>query len=462
MIGGRLTGWALLMAALATILGGCVYDPDDRYPGATDLYVGDCDDWSAYRRGERCAAVAQARQGRYVTQSAPRAQTPRPTLAGPVITAVKFDYDRPATRVDIQFTGQPKVAVFTLAGTCCRVVVDFSRASFDLPGETIGGGQRRAAGKGVVERYRYAQHSAQRSRLVFDLEKPAVVAVNRNQKSAGGAVELTLRPTTMEQFRIQSRTAIVPFSAVGGAAAPPTRVASARPKADARVIVIDAGHGGRDPGAIATTGVKEKDVNLAVAKRLAARLERSRDYRVVLTRTGDTFLDLEERLELARTARADLFLSLHADSLPGQPNVGGASVYTLSERGTQRARREVLNGDQNWIRDVDLTGRPPDVSDILLVLAQRDTNNRSAVFAETLIPRLDEAGRLLRNSHRSAGFYVLLAPDVPAVLVEMGFLSNEADARRLATAQHQERMAQALAAAIADYFALEGRSLAAR
>ncbi len=461
MILRRLIGRGLLAAALAALGGGCVYDPQDRHPGATALYVGDCEDWAAYRRGERCAAASRVRDGSYVTQSAP----PAPRPAGPVLTAVKFDYDRPETAVDIQFTGRPKVEVFTIAEACCRLVVDFSRASFDLPGQTISGGQRQAGGKGVVARYRYAQYNAQRSRLVFDLEKPAVVTVKRDQKSQGGSVTLTLRPTTVEQFRIQSRTAIVPFSAVGPSQPPPTRVARAgtvRPSADARVIVIDAGHGGRDPGAIAATGVKEKDVNLAVAKRLAARLGRSRDYDVVLTRTGDTFLDLNERLELARDARADLFLSLHADSLPGQPNVGGASVYTLSERGSQRARREVLTGDQNWIRDVDLTGRPADVSDILLVLAQRDTNNRSAVFAETLIPRLDEAGRLLRNSHRSAGFYVLLAPDVPAVLVEMGFLSNEADARRLATAHHQERMAQALEAAITDYFALEKRSLAAR
>ena len=225
-----------------------------------------------------------------------------------------------------------------------------------------------------------------------------------------------------------------------------------------KVIVIDAGHGGHDPGA-AGQDAHEKDLTLAAAKALKARLEREGRYHVVLTRDSDVYVALEDRVRVARRANADLFISLHADS-GTTPDLKGATVYTLSEQGASRAAKQVFE-KANWIAPT-LPGGDEQVNRILLDLTQRETRNRSSEFAETLLERIADKAPLLRRSHRDAGFMVLLAPDVPAVLLEMGFITNTADEHRLLDAGDRRRLMDGVAQAIDTYFAGETMKVASR
>jgi N-acetylmuramoyl-L-alanine amidase len=215
-----------------------------------------------------------------------------------------------------------------------------------------------------------------------------------------------------------------------------------------KVVVIDAGHGGKDPGAHGEKAI-EKDINLAAAQALKARLERSGRYKVVMTRSSDVYVPLDVRVKVARRADADLFISLHADS-GADKNLRGASVYTLADNATGRSAKFVSKDD--WFQQASLTGGDRGVSDILLDLTQRATRNRSGAFAELLLGRIDDHVPLLRRSHREAGLAVLLAPDVPAVLLEMGFVNNTADAAMLRDPAKRGRMMNGVAAAIDDYF----------
>lgn len=223
-----------------------------------------------------------------------------------------------------------------------------------------------------------------------------------------------------------------------------------------KVVVIDAGHGGQDPGAHGRLGL-EKDVNLAAAMALKARLEREDRYKVVLTRDADVYIPLADRVRVAQRADADLFISLHSDSGPS-PQVRGASVYTLSDKASMRAARFVSNDD--WFMKASLTG-DRGVSDILFDLTQRATKNRSAAFAETLVSHIEGRTPLLRRTHRDAGFMVLLAPDVPAVLLEMGFVSNPEDEAMLRDPVRRDQLMDAVADSIDEYFA-DNTRLAAR
>jgi N-acetylmuramoyl-L-alanine amidase len=225
-----------------------------------------------------------------------------------------------------------------------------------------------------------------------------------------------------------------------------------------KVIVIDAGHGGHDPGA-AGADAHEKDLTLAAARALRDRLEREGRYKVVLTRADDTYVALEDRVRIARRANADLFISLHADS-GTEPGLKGATVYTLSEQGTTRAARQVFE-KADWM-SMHLPGADEQVNRILLDLTQRETRNRSSEFAETLLDRIADKAPLLRRSHRDAGFMVLLAPDVPAVLLEMGFITNPSDERRLADAGDRRRLMDGVAQAIDSYFATDTLKVASR
>jgi N-acetylmuramoyl-L-alanine amidase len=253
---------------------------------------------------------------------------------------------------------------------------------------------------------------------------------------------------------------VIDVSADPGAALParsrPALTALRAPLPLKKVVVIDAGHGGHDPGARGLSTF-EKDINLAAALALKARLERTGRYKVVLTRDADVYVPLEDRVRVAQRADADLFISLHSDSGP-DATLKGASVYTLSDKAFARATRFVKADD--WYMRASLAS-DPGVSDILFDLTQRATKNRSATFAETLVGKLDGHAPLLRRSHRSAGFMVLLAPDVPAVLLEMGFISNPQDEARLTDETQRTEMVDAVAASIDDYFA-ETTKLASR
>ncbi len=223
------------------------------------------------------------------------------------------------------------------------------------------------------------------------------------------------------------------------------------------VVVIDAGHGGKDPGAMALAGGKEKEITLKAALALRDVLEKSGKYDVRLTRESDVYVEHEDRVTMARKWGAELFISLHADAA-GAASVSGASVYTISARGETRIDREATKND--WKISIE-DGTPERLNGLLEDLVKRETKTRSAEFAELLLPQLQSAGPVLRNTHRNAGFYVLLAPDVPAVLLELGFLTNEADAKRLQSDKGRKAAVEAIAAAIDTYFEAQDLRLAA-
>jgi N-acetylmuramoyl-L-alanine amidase len=217
-----------------------------------------------------------------------------------------------------------------------------------------------------------------------------------------------------------------------------------KPPPKPRLIALDPGHGGHDPGALGLSGTQEKGVVIAVARELARDLQAGGRYRVMLTRTSDTYVPLRERVARAQDAKADLFLSIHADSHP-DPDVRGASVYTLSEEGSDR-EAEALAMRENRSDPSALPSTT--VARALVAMTQRGTVNDSCRFADTIVGTFGRSGiLLLPRSHRQAGFAVLTSPNIPAALVELGYLSNRRDEKLLTVRQHQVALARALRAA---------------
>jgi N-acetylmuramoyl-L-alanine amidase len=243
------------------------------------------------------------------------------------------------------------------------------------------------------------------------------------------------------------------LAAAAFCAVPGAGLAAARRPKRHRVVVLDPGHGGVDPGAIGGNGTYEKEVTLPIARALARELTASDRYQVHLTRTDDEFVALSDRVALARSHRAELFLSIHADALP-DTSMHGATVFTLSEKASDRQAAAVAASENkaDLIAGIDLSRNAPEVSDILFDLARRQTNNLSIRLARELVNELARCVQLLNNSHRSAGFAVLKAPDVPSALVEVGCISNRQEERQLKLAAHQRSLAVGLARSINDYF----------
>jgi N-acetylmuramoyl-L-alanine amidase len=228
---------------------------------------------------------------------------------------------------------------------------------------------------------------------------------------------------------------------------------AAKPIARRPIVVLDPGHGGLDPGAIGLSGVYEKDIALDAARLVARQLETSRRYRVVFTRTSDEFVPLQDRVARARAAEGDLFLSIHADALP-DPEMRGASVFTLSEKASDKeaAALAARENKVDLIAGIDLSRHAPEVSSILIDLARRQTNNQSIQLARRLVIDLGQDVLMLNNSHRSAGFAVLKAPDIPSALVEMGCLSNRQEEHALRMPSYRQKVAIGIARSISDYF----------
>jgi len=301
-------------------------------------------------------------------------------------------------------------------------------------------------------------------RYVIDLKatKPLPEMVVADAAPAPAEAKTKTRTKAVQPVLL---AALTPAKAEAGPSEPVVAKLTARrdpvamisaPKAgtDKPVIVIDAGHGGKDPGAHGEN-TREKDVTLAAAKALKARLEARGRYKVVLTRDRDVFVPLEQRVRIARNAQADLFISLHADA-GSDASLRGTSVYTLSENGSDRIAKKVMARDTRF-GEVKLPGSDRAVNQILLDLTQRATRNQSASFAQLLLNHVDEDFVLLRGSHRDAGFVVLLAPDVPAVLLEMGFMTNGHDEKVLTDPAARRRMMSAVSASIDDYFSQEAK-----
>ena len=369
------------------------------------------------------------------------------SMADPIVTGVRLGAQLDATRVVLDLTEPVEYSIFTLDEPY-RLVIDLPPVSWSMaPGSET-------AALGLVEGFRFGRFDSQTSRIVLDMAGPVEVAsafVLPPQGPSAYRLVLDLRGVGRAQFL----AALGPAPAAPESAQPVTL--AVRPEGKP-VVAIDPGHGGIDPGTIGVSGTREKAITLAMARELAQILEATGRFQVVLTRDGDTFVPLRERVARARAAGAELFVSLHADSV-GAAGVRGASVYTLSENAfddeaaalaARENRADILGG-------MDLGQQTGDVAAILISLAQRESMNLSASFANRLIPELASESRVLRNSHRFAGFAVLKAPDVPSVLVELGYLSNRSDERLLSQASSRRPLIDAIARAIGGYFsALDG------
>ncbi len=293
-----------------------------------------------------------------------------------------------------------------------------------------------------------------------------------SQASASQAVpaapprEATPRPRPAPATSIAAPTVTAPVIAAPAIAAPaaprvaaiapapPTARPAPRRAIAKRIVVIDAGHGGVDPGTIGIGGTYEKNVTLAMALEVRRQLEGTGRYKVVMTRDQDIFIPLRERIAIARAAGAELFISLHADSMHNK-DTRGASIYTLSENASddEAAALAARENRSDIIAGVDLAHENKEVMSILIDLAQRETMNRSSTFAGLLVDDLGREMQLIPiKPHRFAGFAVLRAPDVPSVLIEMGYLSNRADEQLLTYPRHRAKVAAAIVRAVDGFF----------
>lgn len=337
--------------------------------------------------------------------------------------------------IELCLNRQAKYKVFTLDSPP-RLVLDVPYDAA-LQGETFPTRHKAVIVKGM----RIGRFETNTTRLVFDLiSKPSTTRTRAVTKKGKTCINIEISATkeaSKPKEKEKSEAAAKP--------APPQKP----------LVVIDAGHGGQDPGAKGPDGVYEKVVVLQYAKELRRELLASGRYRVLLTREDDRFILLRERFEIARKAGASLFISLHADSAPGRSEARGLSVYTLSERSSD-AETEALAARENKADSVygmDLSDQSKDVADILVSLAQRDTMNRSANFAQALVSELKKANaRLLPNTHRFAGFAVLKAPDIPSVLIEIGFLSHPKEEKNLISRAYREKLVKGIARGVDAYF----------
>ena len=233
-------------------------------------------------------------------------------------------------------------------------------------------------------------------------------------------------------------------------------IPKARPtlQSSKRMIVIDPGHGGIDPGASGQNGTFEKNVVLSMALELRRRLIDTGRYDVILTRDDDSFVRLRDRLQIARASDGHLFLSIHADSLAKDTDVRGAAVYTLSDQASseEAERLATVENRADILGGIDLSHHEPLVTQILIDLAQRDANSKSLKVADLLVDELGDVTKLLRKKRQQAGFVVLKSPDMPSALVELGYLSNKEDERRLTNSDHIGDLAKAIVKAIDRYF----------
>jgi N-acetylmuramoyl-L-alanine amidase len=368
----------------------------------------------------------------------------------PAVTDVRIGGSETQTRFIMDLTAKIDVAAFALANPY-RVVVDLPQVAFKLPDKA--GEQSR----GLVKAFRFGLIMQGGSRIVLDTKGPVRIDKAFVLDAEGGQparLVIDLSSTDKASFlRAISLETRAPRSAnVNKSEVPaPPAAGDARP-----LIVLDPGHGGIDNGAKAATGELEKDVVLRFAQTLRQLLERSGKYRVAMTRSDDTFIALSERVKFGRAQGASLFVSIHADALPkSEGQAEGATVYTLSENASdaEAARLAEAENRADAIAGVDLTAEPDDVANILVDLAQRETKTYSTQFARNVVGELKSTARLHKNPMKAAGFKVLTAPDVPSVLVELGYMSTKDDLKLLTSTAWQTKTANALSQAVDSFFA---------
>lgn len=382
---------------------------------------------------------------------------------------IRFGDHGEKLRIVADLNGVTNFRAFALSNPS-RIVIDLPQfaPSFEKRNGGISGGKQ-----DLIKEYRYGILQNGVSRLVFETHKPAIVrdifylAPAKGQSLSRLVIDIQdvdIKTFQREINNIKGVKSLQDLKILTQTAAPklinPEPEIDTQPKAKPkqsfkkRLIVIDAGHGGKDPGAVSASKVLEKDITLGIAKVLKQELERTGRYEAMLTRDGDYYIKLRQRVYMARDAEADLFISIHADSLQ-RNNVRGASIYTLSENASDKetARLAERENRSDIIAGVPLEQEVDEVADILIDLAMRDTMNQSKLFANTLVDSMGGSGiKLLPNTHRHAGFAVLKAPDIPSVLVETGYLSNRTDATLLTKPNHQRKIARSIVGAIDQFF----------
>jgi N-acetylmuramoyl-L-alanine amidase len=292
-------------------------------------------------------------------------------------------------------------------------------------------------------------------RLVIDL-----AAAERSEVLAAQPAPVAVEPVAAAAAAVPRPDAPVPASRPAAVAEAASRQFDGRVRSSAGasghelpVVVLDPGHGGSDPGAISVNDLYEKNIVLEMARELEKLIERSGRYRVALTRDGDEYVPLHDRIDKARRLGGDVFISLHADSLR-LADMRGASIYTLSEKASDQeaAKFAAQENKVDILADTDLSQHDAVVATILIDLAQRDTNNRSIALADALAEELSRVTALVKRHRRSAGFAVLKSPEVPSVLLELGYLSNPDDARNLAQPDYRAKLGQAIVRSLDRYF----------
>jgi N-acetylmuramoyl-L-alanine amidase len=371
----------------------------------------------------------------------------------PIVMSARIGEHDDRTRLVIELSDPVNLRAFALANPD-RVVIDMPEVAWRL------GAPPKPSGFGAVKSYRYGQFRAGNSRMVIDLNQPVSVSdalVIPPSSGFGYRVVIDLFPTTRPKFdalagwpadlKKRESDAEKLAAMIAAQQLPPTKSGSKK------VVVIDPGHGGLDSGTVGVNGLMEKDLALATGLKLARDL-RARGYTVFMTRDNDTFIPLRQRVAIARADKADLFIALHADSNPDS-SVTGSSIYTLNDGRSDReaaamARRE---NQSDVIAGVDLSGDNNPVAPILINLAQRDTINKSSRFATNALGTMGKVTDILaRSPHRSASLAVLVAPDVPAALIELGYLSNSGDASQMNSDAWRTRVAGAIADAVDQQF----------
>ena len=405
-----------------------------------------------------CAAALACADARLV--GATEGQLPpAATSAFPTASDARLAGDAKQTRFILDLDKSITFRAFALADPY-RVVVDIPQVNFALAAGTG------SAGRGLIKAFRYGLVMPGGSRIVFDLTGPARISKSYVLDAANGQpprlvleFEQVDRTTFVQSLSAENRPALRPAIADANDAVVPATVPAEPPKpaaVDSRpVIIIDPGHGGIDNGTQAS-GESEKNLVLAFGLALRDRIEKSGKYRVVMTRSDDTFIPLDDRVKIARNQSAALFVSIHADALPKhEGDAQGATIYTLSDKASD-AEAERLAETENRadaIGGVNLTQEPTEVADILIDLAQRETKTYSNRFARLLAGEMKNSARMYKHPLKSAGFRVLKAPDVPSVLVELGYVSNKSDLEHLVSDNWRARTVGSMAQAIDTFFA---------
>jgi N-acetylmuramoyl-L-alanine amidase len=377
----------------------------------------------------------------------------------PIAADARLAGDSRQTRFVLDLDKTIQFRAFALADPY-RVVVDMPQVSFQLAAGTG------TAGRGLIKAFRYGLVMPGGSRIVFDLTGPARVANSYVLDAANGQpprlvleLEEVDRTTFVQSLAAESRPELKPAIAdaadIAVAAEPAAPPKPAAPPDLRPVVVIDPGHGGIDNGT-QSSGESEKNLVLGFGLALRDRIEKSAKYRVVMTRNDDTFIPLADRVRIARNQSAALFVSIHADALPRREgDAQGATIYTLSDRASDAEAERLAEAENkaDAIGGVNLTEEPTDVADILIDLAQRETRTFSNRFARLLMGEMKSTVRMHKHPLKSAGFKVLKAPDVPSVLIELGYVSNKGDLEHLVSENWRSRTVGSMAQAIDAFFA---------